>query len=249
VDNVATGSPVMLSSGTASYVLPTGSLSSGAHTVTAAYSGDSTFAGSKGNVVIDITSASAADFSLTPSSTTATATTGKNAPGITFTVTELNGFTGNVTFNATSSTSGLIASGIFSVNPVLISAAATSGTTVLTLSAYVLNNISETPLGKSNRATSSSDSVPWRLAGSGLALAGLICFLVPGRRRPFAGLVVSVLFIGMLSVAGCSTSGTSNASTQTNAAPGTYIILVTASGVNAAGTAISHSSTVTFVVQ
>ena len=249
VDNVATGSPVMLSSGTASYVLPTGSLSSGAHTVTAAYSGDSTFAGSKGNVVIDITSASAADFSLTPSSATATATTGKDAPGITLTVTELNGFTGNVTFNATSSTSGLVAGWIFSINPVVITTAATSGTTVLTLSAYVLNNIPATTLGKTNRASSSSDPVPWRLAGSGLALAGLICCLVPRRRRLFASLTVLMLFTGMLSVAGCSTSGTSNLSTQTNAAPGSYKVLVTASGVNAAGAAVSHSSTVTFVVE
>jgi surface-anchored protein len=82
-----------------------------------------------------------------------------------------------------------------------------------------------------------------------VALAGLLCLFVPGRRKRMTGLLVAVLSLGMLSVAGCSSSGTSATSTQTNAAPGTYTILVTASGVNAAGTALSHSSTVTFVVQ
>jgi subtilase family serine protease len=249
VDNVASGSAVKVAGGSAMYVLSTGSLSSGAHTVTAAYSGDTTFAGSKGSAVIDVTSASAADFSLTPSTATATTASGKSAPGITLTVTQLNGFTGNVSFNATSSSSGLIASGVFSVNPVVISSTSNSGTTILTLSAYVSNSITAAPLMKATRASLLPDAAPWRLAGSGVALAGLLCLFVPGRRKRMTGLLVAVLSLGMLSVAGCSSSGTSATSTQTNAAPGTYTILVTASGVNAAGTALSHSSTVTFVVQ
>jgi subtilase family serine protease len=136
VDNVPSGSGVMLSSGTATFTLATTSLSSGNHIISAAYSGDSTYAGSKASVNVDVTSATVADFTLTPATATATAAAGATAAGIVFTVTPVNGFVGSVAFSATTTSSTLNATYSFSVTPVVISSS-TPGTTTLTLSAYV----------------------------------------------------------------------------------------------------------------
>ena len=134
VDNTASGSPVALSAGTATLTYTTTSLSSGSHVLAVSYSGDTTFAGSKGSVAIDIVSATTADFSITPATTTVTIASGGTANGVTYTVAPLNGFTGNVTFTASTTATALNATYAFSVNPVVVSTA--NGTTVLTLQAF-----------------------------------------------------------------------------------------------------------------
>jgi multidrug efflux pump subunit AcrA (membrane-fusion protein) len=87
----------------------------------------------------------------------------------------------------------------------------------------------------------------WELPVSGIALAGLLFFTLPKRRSRWAALVLALASIGVLGASGCGSSSTTVGTTTT--ASGTYSIVVTASGTNAAGTALSHSATVTFVVQ
>ena len=132
----------------------------------------------------------------------------------------------------------------------VISSSSTSATTVLQLAAYESDTAtgSNTLARHSLRAASVPASAPWKMAGSGIALAGLICLFIPGRRKRITGLLVAVFSIGVLTLSGCSTQG-SVASAQTNATAVTYTITVTATGTNAAGATLSHSSNITFVVQ
>lgn len=256
VDNVATGASVTLSSGVATYSLSTSALSSGTHTISAAYSGDSTYAGSIGSISLDVTSATAADFSLTPATATVTVAAGANASGLVYTVTPLNGFAGSVAFTAATSSATLNASYYFTVSPVAISSTA-AGTTTLDLSAYVTNDARTgsglmrlRPSGTASTVPSAG-ARPGLYAASGVALAGIALFMVPRRRRfgSLLGLALAAGALGgMLGLSGCG-SGTSAIAATTNTTPGTYTITVTAIGTSTSGTQVSHSSTVTFVVQ
>jgi surface-anchored protein len=258
VDNVASGAAVTLSGGVATFSLATTGLTSGNHVVSAAYSGDSVYAASKGSVTIDVVSASVADFALTPATATVTTKSGTDASGLVFTVTPSNGFTGSVAFSASTTSTSLNATYSFSVTPVVISST-TAGTTTLTLSAYSVNAQAVKGQLRVRPAASSSAEPPagarrgW-IAGSGAALACVVLLMVP-RRRKFGALLGAVIAVaalgGMLGMSGCG-GGTSTIGTtggNTNTTPGTYTINVTATGTNAAGTVLTHNATVTFVVQ
>jgi hypothetical protein len=246
--------------------LATTALASGNHVISAAYSGDSIYASSKGSVTIDVVSATAADFALTPATATVTTKSGTDAGGLVFTVTPSNGFTGTVAFSASTTSSTLNASYSFSSPKVVISSTA-AGTTTLTLSAYVSNAASVSgngrlrlqPVGSASALPAPAGLYRGWVAGSGAALACAVLLMVPRRRR-FGQLLGAVIAMGvlggMLGMSGCG-GGTSTVATttggtttgNTNATPGTYAITVTATGTNAAGTTLTHNATVTFVVQ
>ena len=252
VDNVLSGSAVALSSGSATYSFTlSATASSGVHTVSASYSGDTNYTGSKGSVQVDVVSATAADFTLTPTTATITTKSGTTSTGVTYTVTPVNGFIGNVAFTATTTSSSLAATYSFSVSPVAITTTA-AGTTVFTLSAY--QSAGQTSIGQHRLVSSTTPparTVPWYTAGSGLTLASLLLFTLPRKRRFGALLVLalSLATIGGITGCGTSTSATSGVIT-TNATTGTYAIVVIGTYTNTAtGAVISHSVPVSFVVQ
>ena len=140
VDNVPTGAGVTVANGVATFSLATSALVSGNHVVSAAYSGDAVYASSKGSVTIDIVSATVADFALTPATTTVTTAAGSDAPGVVFTVTPENGFTGTVAFSASTSSTTLSNDGQATLTPVSVAITSNAAaTTTLVLSAYVPN--------------------------------------------------------------------------------------------------------------
>jgi subtilase family serine protease len=268
VDNTAAsnGTGLTLSSGTYSYLLATSSLTAGTHTVTVNYFGDSVFAASSSTLTLNITSATAADFTITSSASTVTATSGAASSPATFTVTPVNGFTGSVAFTATLPAS-LAATGSFTVSPVVITTAA--GSTVFTLATTKTTTQTTTVLPNLHAAQQppAVPAVQMHLfaAGGGVAIAGLLFFGLPRRRR-FASLLGVFLSIAALSTIGCSNSvsaGSSSGSTTgggstpttpttpttttttttTPASPGTYTIAVTATSAG-----ITHTSNVTLVV-
>lgn len=259
VDTAPVGSPVPLINGSASLSVPTASLSSGAHLLAASYTGDPTFAGSKGSVRLDVVSATSPDFVLTPTTSSVTANSGQAAPGVTFTVTSVNGFTGNVTFAGvvTSGTGAL--TGLFSVNPVVLAASA-SGSTVLTLDAFTSANqpsggvIKALPSGHAS-LPALPQRLPWQLAGSGFAMAGLFLLILPRGKNRWPALLIALLSVSTLGFAGCSSGSAPFGSsgtpppTITRANPGIYTITVSATGINAAGTPESHRAVVTLTVQ
>ena len=253
VDNIPTGTAVALANGSATYALATIGFTVGAHTVSASYSGDTVYAGSKSSVSISVISATTADFSLTPATATVTASSGQNAPGVTFTVSSLNGFAGTVAFSAstTSTTLSGTSSPSFNVNPVTVTATA-SGSTVLTLSAYLAYGKTGIAMAKASTAAANHAPAPlaWEVGGGGVAMAGFLCLMWPGRRRRWAGLAVAVVSVGLLTMAGCGSGGNATSSTAAvNTPAGTYTVLVTATGTSSTGTATSHNATLTFVVQ
>lgn len=258
VDNVVSGNPVSLANGSAAFSLSTSSLSSGGHVVTAAYSGDGVYAGSKASATLDLSSTTAADFALTPAAASASARSGSAAAGVTFTVSALHGFTGNVTLSA-ASTVAIAGSYSLSINPVVLSSSTTSGNTVLTLFASPSGTGGGTGALSRAGATSarlgSQHTMPWLPLGSGVAVAGLFFFGLPRRRRArWSVLAISIVAAGMLTMTGCG-SGVSSSppattvATPAGAAPGTYSVLVSASANDSTGRAIVHTATVTFVVQ
>jgi subtilase family serine protease len=241
VDSVAVGAAVTLAGGTVSYALNTTNLSAGIHTVQATYTGDTTFIGSKGAFTIDLTSATQPDFALTPATATVTTASGTVAPGVTFTVTPANGFTGAVNFVLTSTQADPY-TWSWSANPVMVTGTSPV-TTTLTLNAL-------TPLTKGTiqQAKDTSSRTVWKNAGAGIAFAGLLALLVP-RRRKFGALLMFVVAAGAFSLTGCAnTSVPSVSETYSKTPTGTYVINVVAAGI-VNGSAVMHTSTVTFVVQ
>jgi len=244
------GSAVALSSGVATYSLSTSAFTTGTHTVQATYSGDTNYAGSKGSFSLNVTSASQPDFTLTPATTTVTATHGQAAPAVVFTVAALNGFTGTVAFQASASNS-LSAEYSFSVNPVTLSTTTTSAQTTLNLFAYY-PAVGISPAQKSFSVKAANEARRGTMAlEAGLSLAGVFLLVLLPKRRKLVGLMLAVLAMGTVAISGCS-SGTTVSNTGTGTTlptpAGTYTVTVSATGTvnNAAAT---HISTVTFVVQ
>ncbi|WP_158942930.1 protease pro-enzyme activation domain-containing protein [Granulicella sp. S190] len=271
VDNVlVTGSTTTLSSGTATYSLVTSSLSSGGHSISAVYSGDGTYAGSKGTLLgpnintlaypngpiasVDIVNSASGkpDFSFapTPCGAATTVKRGATATGVTFTVTPANGFTGSVSLTVTNNDQ-MAATSNFSVSPVSVTSA--SGVTtsfVLTASVPTTSANSIKP-GLNPFGRGSSGKMPWYAAGSGVGFAGLCLMMLPRRRR-WAGLLLAILSVSALTVTGCgsntSTTGGSGGGTTpvtgtTNAGPGIYTFTVTA----ISGTLV-HSAQISYTV-
>ena len=236
------GAVVALSNGTASYSF-TNSQISGSHKVGAVYLGDTTFAGSQGTLAADFTYSNQSDFSLSPCTNSTTVASGAIAPGITFTVASLNGFTGPVAFTVVA-TSSIAATYSFSASSVNLAAGA-SGTSTLTITASQTTTTSR--LRQDSRPGSGSR---WYVAGSGITLAGLLFFVMPKRRR-FTPLLALLLSVGALSMSGCGGGGSSSSNgnptpggTTKNATAGTYTLDVTATANGRV-----HTSTITLKVQ
>jgi subtilase family serine protease len=236
VDSVPVGSPIALTAGTGTYSLATTGLSTGSHVVQATYTGDSTFAGSKGAFAITITAAVSADFTLTPSITSVTVASGTIAPAVVFTVAAQNGFTGSIAF-ADSVTTPMEAQYSFSMTPLVLTSTTTSASTSFSLLAYTNNTT----------AMAHPQSSGWFGAGSGVALAGLVLLILPRRRR-LSALLVVLLSAGAIEVLGCGSGTPTATSTITGTPAGTYSVLITATSTNN-GVTSTHTQAITYIVQ
>jgi len=265
VDNTpVTGGTVTLAGGTATYTLVTSALSGG-HTISAVYSGDGNYAGSKGSLLgpatntnfytngplasVDFVSTTKADFGLTPctgSSTAVTVQPGATATGITFTVTPANGFTGAVTLIATNNDE-MTATAAFT--PASLNVTSGAVTTSLVIQAFQTTGQLVKP-GLRPFDQRPSGNVPWYAAGSGATLACVLLLTFPRRRR-WGALLAVVLSVAALTAVGCAgntstTGGGGGGGTTpitTPASAGTYTFTITA----VSGTLV-HSTQVTVTV-
>jgi subtilase family serine protease len=250
VDGVPNGAPVTLTAAS-SINFSTAGLSSGGHVITALYSGDTTFVGSKGFVNTDVVSSTKPDFSFTPCAAITTAKSGGAATAVSLTIAPVNGFTGSVSFSVTSTDSSLAASYTFAPLTVSISST-TAGTTSLVLSAFTSK--AATNVGMVKIGTTSRNELPrhpWYMAGSGVTLASLLLLVLPRRRR--WGALLSVVFsVAAFGAVGCGSSSNTGTPTGTmttvSATPGTYTVRVNAFASTSTGT-VSHSTNITFTVQ
>jgi len=241
LDNVAKGTPVAINgSGIATFTLDTTSIPNGTHTVQAAYSGNATYAGSKGFFTVTITSSGTPDFSITPATSTVTIA-GGNTGTVALTVNGLNSFTGSVALSASSVTNE---GSSFSISSIPLTNTKTAGFSTLTIAAFKTNAIS----GQSAKVQ--TPPTPWGMTGSGVALAGLLFLVLPKRRR-FVGALAAVLSVGLFAVSGCGGGGSTGGGggqTNTNTPAGTYTLTITGTGTSGT-TTTTHTATVTLIVQ
>jgi pseudomonalisin len=224
----AIGSPIPLSSDvavSASQAFPT----PGNYSITAVYSGDTVYDSST-SAAVQLVVNSVGSFTLAANPTTLTATTSLNTTTTSTSVitgASTGGFIGAVTLTcAVTSIPTLIPAPTCAMSPTSFTlASGGTGTSTLTI----------TSTGEMS-SCSASLSVParpgfGRYSGSGVVLAGLLLWLLPGRRR--RGLralaMICLLGIGLGSLSGCGGSGPKacNDIVVAGTAAGTYTVTVT----------------------
>jgi subtilase family serine protease len=258
VDATPLGTAQPLVGGTVTYNLSTASVSSGGHNFSAVYSGDANYAGSKGTVLnptdgtlasVDIVSTTAPDFSVTPCvGAPITVAPGATAPGVAFTVTPVNGFTGAVNFTVTNNNE-MTATTSFTVMPVNITSTAGVATSFVVVASQVTTTAKLAP---QRAVPHPSSRTPWYAAGSGATLACMLLLTVPRRRR-WGALLVAVLSVAALTAIGCGSNtsttggggggGGGGGTTVVDATPGVYTFTIT--GVSGS---LVHSTQVTVTV-
>jgi hypothetical protein len=154
----------------------------------------------------------------------------------TVTVTELNGFTGTINLTCASAASVKISC---SLTPVSLTFPGTGRTQTSTLSMTAAANLRDIAPGKSRGEMFAR--------GFGLT-GGLFAAVILGlpSRRKWAALFGLALLAIALTAIGCG--GGSGSSRVVTSGPHTYIVTVTGTGTTGGGTAVTHSTNVSFTV-
>jgi len=231
-----TSTSTALTSGSASIIIPAGSLSTGADTLTATYTPDATsspiYNGASNTAAVTITTPT---FTIAGTAVTVTrgATTGNTS---TITVTPVGGFTGSVSLTTaiTASPNGaqyMPTMGCGSTSPVVISGAG-AGTATLT--------VTTTAPTSGALVYPRLPGTPWYAAGSA-ALACLLLFGIPGRRRSWRTMlgmlaILAALAGGTLACGGTGGGGGGSGNPGTTAGAYTITITGTSGSTTATGT-------------
>ena len=279
-NNVALGSPVPVSgsalTATATYAWITSCSALGQQVMTASYSGDANYQGSRGPLLtaggaaetasgssitspveVVVSSTTCPNFALSGSSTTVTVAAGGTIPAVTITVTPSNNFTGTVTFTAeATSTSGYSPTLTFTPASVSITSSAAATTSLaftgITASLHLPGAPGRVDSGI-EVAQKSSGRTPWYAAGSGVTIASLLLLALPRRRR-MGGLLLVVLAVGLIGGAtgcGSSQSGppTTTITTSTNPYVGTYYVYIVGTYTSSTTGLVTQQSTeVTYLI-
>jgi hypothetical protein len=228
--NIGTGGVATLSVST---------LTTGAHTITAAYSGDSTYAQSASTAVqVTVGSASTGDFSLTLSAGSATVAAGSSATS-TITLTPSGGFTAKTSFTC----SGLPQLATCSFSPATVTPSGAAVTTTLTIA---------TSAGTALIAP--MRDLRWKSGPSVLGLSALVALFAlaailaayASKRMTRSSLLgtAAVLAIAVLGFAGCGGGSSSSTGGSAGTPAGTSTVTITAT----AGST-THSATFSLTVQ
>jgi subtilase family serine protease len=273
-NNVALGSAVALpSSGAVTYSWVTSCSALGQQVLSASYSGDTTYQGSRGPaltaagggqtsnqstvtapVEVQVSSSMCPDFALSSTTPTVSVAAGGTIPSVTIAVTPVNSFTGTVTFSATSiSSSGYVPTFSFSPASVTVTSS-TAVSTTLTLSGITaslqLPGIPGRAAPGTMLAQNSSGKMPWYTGGAGVTIASLLLLIVPGRRR-LSGLLLVLMAAALIGGAtGCSSSQSSPATTTSNSNPyaGTYSVTVTGAYTAVNNQTTQHTTVITYTI-
>jgi subtilase family serine protease len=154
----------------------------------------------------------------------------------TVTVTELNGFAGTVNLTCASSASVKISC---SLNPASVTFSGSGKTQTSTLSMTAAADLRDIPSRKSR----------FEIFAKGLGMTGglfaAVILGVPSRRKWAAVFGLVVLAIALTAV-GCGGGGKSSV---VPSGPQTYIVTVTGTGTTGGGTALTHTTNISFTVQ
>jgi hypothetical protein len=226
-----------LTSGSASFVIPAGTLSSGANTLTITYTGDGSYSDATKTTTVTVAPVSIVALSPAPI-----------APGesATATTTVLAGSNYSGTLNLTCTLAGAPV-GAQSVptcklNPTSVTiTAGGSSTTELTV--------------KTTSASSSALARPsgyiWGLGSGGAVLAAMLMFGIPVRRRHWFSMLLLLVGMATAGAIGCGGGGNAPGSPVTPSTPattaGSYTFRVT--GTDAATASITTATTVSVTVR
>jgi len=225
-----------LSSGSTSFKIAAGTLSTGSNTLTATYDGDGVYSAANGTTTVTVSAvaiASPAPPSVAAgSSTTATATV---TAGSTYSGTL------NLACALTASPTGAQNAPTCSLSPASVTiTSGGSATTALT--------VKTTASTTSALTTPSGLKLPW-LGGGGTALAVLLMFGIPARRRRWMSMLVVLAMVVVAGAIGCG-GGSSKSSTTSTIVPGTtsgtYTFTIT--GTDSTNSKIATSTKVTVTV-
>jgi hypothetical protein len=221
-----------LTSGSATLTIPGGMLASGVDILEASY-GEGNYAAASGQASVTVTAPPGFSITGTPVTVTAGATTGNTS---TITVTPTGGFTGSVVLTAfvipdwTGVSYHVPTVSFGGTSPVNISGTA-AGTATLT--------VTTTAPGGCLQAYQTPRAIPW-YTGGGAALACVLLFGIPVRRRRWrtalAMLALLVTLMGGWLACGGGSNSTRNGTTV-GTTPGSYTINVngTSGATGAAG--------------
>ncbi len=257
VNGSAIGSPASLSNGSA--VFTTSSVPAGDQTVTAVYSGDTTYAGSKSDVTITVISSTKPDFSISPMSGTLTSSgPGQSTAPLPLTFTSANGLAGTLTLTVSSTVNQYnpsFSNATYNVTtknwslPIAANGTATTSLTIGTMAPRIVQGTStssrlappQTGLPSTHRRIAGT------IAGGSMALAALWIIALPRRRSRWTPLLAFALLAALGFSAGCGHSLVNQAPSP-GTSTGSFPVVVTATITNA-GSTISHSANLTLVVQ
>jgi Bacterial Ig-like domain (group 3)/FG-GAP-like repeat/FG-GAP repeat len=228
-----------IAAGAASFTIPAGALASGANTLTAAYSGDATYAAESATATVTVGQVSIALAIPAPASVSA----GSNAT-VNATLTAGSGYSGtmNLACALTKSPTGAVGLPTCSLDPATASLkSGGSATSVLTLS--------------TTAASSASLAIPsrqglWGFGGGSAVLAVLFLCGIPARRRRFASMLALLWLVFASLAIGCGGGGSPGNNlgpTTPGTTSGSYLFTVT--GTDSASATITTSTTVTLTVQ
>jgi subtilase family serine protease len=227
-----------LASGSASFTIAAGTLSSGATTITATYPGDGTYASATGTATITVSPAAISVPTPSPVAPGSAAT-----GNVTISAGSTYSGTLNLTCSLTTSPSGAQSLPKCSLSPTSVTiTAGGSGTTTLTVQTTAASSASlGQPFGQKL----------WGRGGGGAVLALLLMFGLPARRRRWLLMLVLLGIVAAAGVIGCG-GGSSNSSTNNTpvtpaTTPGNYVFTV--AGVDSANAQITTSTPVTVTVQ
>ena len=251
VDGTTQTSSLALVNGAAVYTFS--STTTGSHTITATYSGDSVYASSSSSLTVTVAANKA--FKLAATSVTVSA---GNAGTSTVTVTPQSGYTGTVAWTISSSPSLLNGCFVLPNTTVSGTSAATAMLTLYTIASSCTN--SAVVLASSRRdillggvPIASRDELllfsPLHATQASMAMAGLLIVGLLGRRsRRLATLAgICTLAVVGLAASGCAggLSGAPSSSTA-RAAKGTYTITIV--GADTASPSITAAITMTLTI-
>ncbi|MDQ1452511.1 MAG: hypothetical protein QOK38_2377 [Acidobacteriaceae bacterium] len=171
-------------------------------------------------------------FSLSAAPTTITVPSGRSAT-TTISVTPAAGFTGTVSVTCAVTGTGSPAPTCSLAQPTVAITSAKAATDVLTVQTVTTKSAVHLAGNPADRT--------WYAAG-GIALAGILLFGLPGRRRAWQRMLSLMLLIVAAGVVGCGGGSSGGGGTTTPA--GSYTVTVTASGGS-----VTQTSTVTAQVQ
>jgi len=240
--------PIALSAGSASITIPANSLAVGTDTLAADYSGDTNFTSSTGNETVTVNYAGPPAFALTATAVSVTpgAYTGNTS---TITATPSNGFTGSVILTAvvTSAPTGSqdLPTWSFGTSP-------SQGSIGVYGTSPETTTVTITTTAPSTAALTRPAFPGIRWYQGGTALACLLLFGIPARRRRWRTLLGMLIFLafaigGVISCGGGGSSGGGGGGTtptDPGTTPGTYVITVTGTS-----TTLSTTTTINVTVQ